>query len=76
MLNQLTLVGRLVRNPEVVTTNDTKYSHITIAVPRSYKNINDASLQKELENVEKAFLQDVDSNITDLDEYVWYYWTR
>ena len=40
MLNQLTLVGRLVRNPEVTTTNDTKYSHITIAVPRSYKNIN------------------------------------
>ena len=40
MLNQLTLVGRLVRNPEVITTNDTKLSHITIAVPRSYKNIN------------------------------------
>ena len=40
MLNQLILVGRLVRNPEVVTINDTKYSHITLAVPRSYKNIN------------------------------------
>ena len=40
MLNQLTLVGRLVRNPEVTTSNDTKYSHITIAVPRSYKNVN------------------------------------
>ena len=40
MLNQLTLVGRLVRNPEVITTNDTKLSHITIAVPRSYKKIN------------------------------------
>lgn len=35
-----------------------------------YKNINDASLQKEAENVKKAFLQDVDSNISDLDEYV------
>lgn len=35
-----------------------------------YKNINDTSLQKEVENVEKAFLQDIDGNITDLDEYV------
>ena len=40
MLNQLILVGRLVRNPEVVEINDTKYSHITLAVSRSYKNIN------------------------------------
>ena len=41
MLNQLVLVGRLTRNPEVSKTeNGTKYSHITLAVPRSYKNSN------------------------------------
>lgn len=40
MLNQVTLVGRLVRTPKLLDTNDTKLSHITIAVPRSYKNIN------------------------------------
>ncbi len=41
MLNQLVLVGRLVRDPEVSKTdNGTKYSHITLAVPRSYKNSN------------------------------------
>lgn len=41
MLNQIILVGRLVRDPEVVKTkNGTSYSHITLAIPRSYKNIN------------------------------------
>lgn len=40
MLNQVVLVGRLVRNPEVSKAkNGTEYSHITLAVPRSYKNI-------------------------------------
>lgn len=40
MLNQIILVGRLVRDPEVVKTkNGTDYSHITLAVPRSYKNV-------------------------------------
>lgn len=39
MLNQLVLVGRLTKDPEVSKTdNGTKYSHITLAVPRSYKN--------------------------------------
>ncbi len=39
MLNQLILVGRLTRNPEISKTdNGTTYSHITLAVPRSYKN--------------------------------------
>lgn len=41
MLNQVVLVGRLVRDPEVKESkNGSSYSHITLAVPRSYKNIN------------------------------------
>ena len=41
MLNQVVLVGRLTRNPEVSKTEANKhYSHITLAVPRSFKNIN------------------------------------
>ena len=41
MLNQVVLVGRLVRDPEVKKSkNNTSYSHITLAVPRSYKNVN------------------------------------
>lgn len=41
MLNQVVLVGRLVRDPEVSKSkNGTTYSHITLAVPRSYKNVN------------------------------------
>ena len=40
MLNQVVLVGRLVRNPELgETINGQKTSKITLAVPRSYKNI-------------------------------------
>ena len=40
MLNQIILVGRLVRDPEVKKSkNGTSYSHITLAVPRSYKNV-------------------------------------
>ena len=39
MLNQTVLVGRLVSNPEVKETeNGKKVSHITLAVPRSFKN--------------------------------------
>ncbi len=41
MLNQIVLVGRLVRDPEVKEAkNGNSYSHITLAVPRSYKNVN------------------------------------
>lgn len=41
MLNQVVLVGRIVKKPELKETeNDKKYTHITLAVPRSYKNIN------------------------------------
>ncbi len=41
MLNQIVLVGRLVKDPEVnKTDNNKQYSHITLAVPRSFKNIN------------------------------------
>lgn len=35
------LVGRLVKDPELVETdNNKKMTHITIAVPRGYKNVN------------------------------------
>ena len=41
MLNQVVLVGRLTRDLEVTTTEANKqYSHITLAVPRSFKNVN------------------------------------
>lgn len=41
MLNQLVLVGRLVKKPELrEAENKKKYTFITLAVPRSFKNIN------------------------------------
>ena len=41
MLNQVVLVGRLVRNPEMqLTENGKKRSTITLAVNRGYKNQN------------------------------------
>ena len=41
MLNQTVIVGRLVRDPELYETeNGNKVTNITIAVPRSYKNVN------------------------------------
>lgn len=40
MLNQTILVGRLVRDPELYETeNGNKMTNITLAVPRSYKNV-------------------------------------
>lgn len=40
-MNQIILVGRLVKTPEVVTTeSDKNMSYITLAIPRSYKNEN------------------------------------
>ncbi len=40
MLNSTIVVGRLVRNPELrETENGKKVTNITLAVPRSYKNI-------------------------------------
>ena len=39
MLNQIVLVGRLVKTPELrITENGKKNSVITLAVPRNYKN--------------------------------------
>lgn len=39
MLNQLVIVGRLVNEPELVKSdNDVKYTKITLAIPRCYKN--------------------------------------
>ncbi len=40
MLNQIVLVGRLVRDPELKEfEGGYKYTNITLAVPRSYKNV-------------------------------------
>ena len=40
MLNQVVLVGRLVKDPELVETDtNKKLSRITIAIPRSFKNM-------------------------------------
>ena len=41
MLNQVVVVGRLVRDPELrETESGNKVTYITLAVPRSYKNSN------------------------------------
>lgn len=41
MLNQTIIVGRLVRDPELkVTDSGKKVTNITLAVPRSFKNVN------------------------------------
>ena len=41
MLNQVVLVGRLVRDPVInKASNNETYSNITVAVPISYKNAN------------------------------------
>ena len=41
MLNQVVLVGRLVRNPELrMTENRKNVTTITLAIPRSFKNMN------------------------------------
>ena len=41
MLNQIILVGRLTKDPELQESdNNKKYSYITIAIPRSFKNMN------------------------------------
>ncbi len=41
MLNQIVLVGRLVKKPELKESeNKKKYTFVTLAVPRSFKNVN------------------------------------
>ena len=40
MLNQAVLVGRIVKDPELKDTEKGKVTNITLAVPRSFKNIN------------------------------------
>lgn len=41
MLNQLVVIGRLTRDPELKKTDSGKeVARITLAVPRSYKNVN------------------------------------
>ena len=39
MLNQIVLVGRLVKTPEVISTESGKsMTYLTLAIPRSFKN--------------------------------------
>ncbi len=41
MLNQVVLVGRLVKDPELIEgENNKKISRVTLAIPRSFKNMN------------------------------------
>ena len=41
MTNQVVIIGRLVRVPEIKQTeNEKNYANVTIAVPRNYKNMN------------------------------------
>ena len=41
MINQLVVVGRLTKDPELrKTDNGKKVTNVTLAVPRSYKNMN------------------------------------
>ena len=41
MVNQIVLVGRIAKAPEVKTSESgRKYASLTLAVPRNYKNIN------------------------------------
>lgn len=41
MLNQVVLVGRIVKTPELrITENGKKTATVTLAVPRNYKNMN------------------------------------
>ena len=40
MLNQAVLVGRIVKDPELKDTEKGKVTNITLAVPRSFKNMN------------------------------------
>ncbi len=40
MLNQVVIAGRLTKDPDIQTTeNNRKRTYITVAVPRSYKNV-------------------------------------
>ena len=40
VLNQAVLVGRIVKDPELKDTEKGKVTNITLAVPRSFKNVN------------------------------------
>lgn len=38
MLNQVVIIGRLVKTPEIIEKEERKVSDVTLAVPRNYKN--------------------------------------
>lgn len=63
MLNQIVLVGRLVRKPELkVSENSKKYTFITLAVPRSFKNVNG---EYETDFVDCILWDNIASNTTE-----------
>ena len=39
MLNQVVIVGRICKEPELVEKEGVKVANITLAVPRTYKNV-------------------------------------
>ena len=49
MLNQLVVIGRLTKDPELrQTENGKNVTNITLAVPRSYKNSNKLEYMKKM----------------------------
>ena len=63
MLNQLVVVGRLVSDPEIIVgENNKKRTYITVAVPRSYKNIDTYKPFNQNKNNVKKRDDIIDSN--------------
>lgn len=60
MVNQVVMVGRLVSEPEIKETeNGIKFTNLTIAVPRSYKN---AQGEYETDFIDCVLWKDVAEN--------------
>ena len=76
MINQIVLAGRLVSDPEVVTTeNNRKRTNITVAIPRSFKNIDgtydsDFKIQKYAN--ETYYPIEVDNHNILEEEFIYY----
>lgn len=56
MLNQAVLVGRIVQEPELNKTDKGNITHITLAVPRSFKNMNGEYVTINYENIVKCLI--------------------
>ena len=64
ILNQVILVGRLVKDPELRDTeNSKKISYITVAVPRSFKDAN-GEYQTDFINVTLSQISEYSGNIS------------